>query len=142
MKKLTITIENKLANTNNTTFTAKSEANMWNILRSVRDSLSKEEVKAGVRAVVTDEVMNLFKDITFKFNKAGKIEMPNAVKETCRRQVAKAKAAAKLAAEKEEARKAKKREADRRYRAKKAAAKAEAAKKAADLEITEKLALA
>jgi len=123
MKKLTIAIENKLT-ANNETITAKSEANMWTLLRNLRNGLTKEAIEAGVRAIVTDEAGETFKDITFKFNKAGKIEMPNAIKATCRRQVAKAKAAAKAEAEKLAAKKAKKAEANRRYRAKKAAAKA------------------
>ena len=103
---------------------AKSEANMWNILREVRDNLCGEgELANGIKALVTTEDGTLYKDITFKRNAKGKIEMPNAVKETCRRQVEKARKAAKEKAEKEAARKAKKREADRRYRARKKAQK-------------------
>jgi len=69
----------------NTEFQAKSEGNMWTILRQVRDSLTEMDVKNGVRAVVTEVDTNaLFKDITFRMNAKGKIEMPNAVKETCR----------------------------------------------------------
>ena len=76
----------------NTELTVKSEAAMWNELRKVRDTLTEADVKNGVRAVVTeDETKAMFKDITFKMNSKGKIEMPNAVKETCR--AAKAKAA-------------------------------------------------
>lgn len=69
----------------NTELTVKSEAAMWNELRKVRDTLTEADVKNGVRAVVTeDETKAMFKDITFKMNSKGKIEMPNAVKETCR----------------------------------------------------------
>ena len=75
----------------NTELTVRSEAAMWNELRKVRDTLTEADVKNGVRAVVTeDETKTMFKDITFKMNSKGKIEMPNAVKETCR--AAKAKA--------------------------------------------------
>ena len=103
---------------------AKSEANMWNILREVRDNLCGEgELANGIKAQVTTEDGTLFKDITFKRNAKGKIEMPNAVKETCRRQVEKARKAAKEKAEKEAARKARKAEANRRYRARKKAQK-------------------
>ena len=75
---------------------------MWTILRQVRDSLTEMDVKNGVRAVVTEVDTNaLFKDITFRMNAKGKIEMPNAVKETCR-------AAKKTAAKKVKATKAEK----------------------------------
>lgn len=109
-----------------TTIAAKSESAMWNELRKVRDSLTDKDLKAGVRAIVTDEAGNTFKDITFRRNSKGKIEMPNAIKETCRRQVEKARKAAKEAAEKAAARKARKAEANRRYRARKKAEKAAA----------------
>ena len=62
----------------------KSECAMWNFLRAVRDELSDEQLKSGVRAVVIDADGNPFKDITFKKNSKGKIEMPNSVKETNR----------------------------------------------------------
>ena len=107
---------------------------MWNILREVRDQLTDQDLLGSVTAKVFTEDGTLFKDITFKRNSKGRIEMPNAVKETSRRQVEKAKAAAKALAEKEEARRARKREADRRYRAKKHAEKIAAA--AANLEPT------
>jgi len=122
MKKLTITTT---VNGNTNTIEAKSEANMWNILRSVRDQLTDADLSAedAPKAIVTTEDGTLFKDITFKRNSKGKIEMPNAVKETCRRQVEKARKAAKEKAEKEAARKARKAEANRRYRARKKAEK-------------------
>lgn len=81
----------------NTETQVKSEAAMWNELRKVRDSLTEADLKNGVRAVVTeDETGTMFKDITFKMNSKGKVEMPNAVKETCR--AAKAKAVKKAKA--------------------------------------------
>ena len=128
MKKLTIEVEFTNGNDHvRKALEAKSEANMWNILREVRDQLTDEDVTNGVNAKVFTEDGTLFKDITFRRNSKGKIEMPNAVKETCRRQVEKARKAAKEAAEKAEAKKARKREADRRYRERKKAAKAAAA---------------
>ena len=124
MKKLTIEVEFTNGNDQvRKTMEAKSEANMWNILREVRDQLTDEEVSNGVNAKVFTEDGTLFKDITFKKNSKGKIEMPNAVKETCRRQLDKARKAAKEKAEKEAARKAKKAEVNRRYRARKKAEK-------------------
>ena len=105
--------------------TVKSEAAMWNYLRSVRDGITDEDLKVGIQAIVTTEDGKEFKNITFRRNSKGKIEMPNSVKETCR--YAKIKAAKVTAAAKAEAKKAKKREADRRYREKKKAAKAAAA---------------
>ena len=57
---------------------------MWNALRKIRDVLTDEQLQAGVRALVKDADGNPFKDITFKKNSKGKIEMPNAVKETNR----------------------------------------------------------
>lgn len=126
MKKLNI----ELALTNGTDIVrkeipAKSEANMWNLLREIRNGLTEEEITNGATAKVFEEDGTLFKDIVFKRNSKGKIEMVNLVKETCR--YAKVKAAKFAAAAKTEARKAKKREADRRYREKKRAAKAAAA---------------
>lgn len=115
MKKLTL---NFTVGTTTSTENAKSEANMWTILRKVRDNLTDQNLADGARCQVLDEEGHLFKDITFKKNSKGKIEMPNAIKETCRRQVEKARKAAKAAAEKAAARKAKKAEANRRYRAK------------------------
>ena len=124
MKKLTIEVEFTNGNDQvRKAMEAKSEANMWNILREVRDQLTDEEVSNGVNAKVFTEDGTLFKDITFKKNSKGKIEMPNAVKETCRRQLDKARKAAKEKAEKEAARKAKKAEVNRRYRARKKAEK-------------------
>lgn len=125
MKKLNITVITTLSvevrpaiNT-----TVKSEAAMWNYLRSVRDGITDEDLKVGIQAIVTTEDGKEFKNIVFRRNSKGKIEMPNSVKETCRCRVTKAKkAAAKL-----EEKKAKKREADRRYRERKKAAKAAAA---------------
>ena len=131
MKKLTIQFAD-------TTIEARSEANMWNHLRDIRDHQVGFKVEDGEtqkecldHAIVTTEDGTLFKDIVFRLNSKGKVEMVNLVKETCRRQVEKARKAAKEAAEKAEARKAKKREADRRYRARKKAA-AEALKAAAE----------
>ena len=105
--------------------TVKSEAAMWNYLRSVRDGITDEDLKVGIQAIVTTEDGKEFKNIVFRRNSKGKIEMPNSVKETCR--YAKVKAAKVAAAAKAEAKKAAKREADRRYREKKKAAKAAAA---------------
>lgn len=96
-----------------TTETAKSEANMWTILRKMRDSLTDADLTTGARCKVYDEDKNLFKDITFHRNSKGKIEMPNAVKETCRRQMEKKRAELKKLEEK----KAKKRAAAKLYRA-------------------------
>lgn len=112
MKKLNITV-------NGITTTVKSEAAMWNFLRSVRDNLTTQPVDGTVKVTTEDGV--LFKDITFKTNSKGKVEMVNGVKETCR--YAKVKAAKAAVAAKAQAKKEKKREADRRYRAKKHAAK-------------------
>ena len=106
MKKLNITV-------NGITTNVKSEAAMWNFLRSVRNNLATQPVEGTVKVTTEDGV--LFKDITFKTNSKGKVEMVNGVKETCRRQVEKARKAAKALEEK----KARKREADRRYRARK-----------------------
>ena len=115
MKKLTIQFAD-------TTIAAKSEANMWNHLREIRNSFNGKVAEDTPHATVTTEDGNLFKDIVFKMVK-GKIQMVNLVKETCRRRIEKARKAAKEAQAKEEARKARKREADRRYRAKKKALK-------------------
>ena len=126
MKKLTITFAD-------TTIEVRSEANMWNHLREIRNGL-KKVTEDTPHAVVTDEDGSMFKDIVFKEVK-GKIQMVNLVKETCRRQVEKARKAAKEAAAKAEARKAKKREADRRYRARKKAEKEAAAAAAVETTI-------
>ena len=127
MKKLTI----KFANT---TTEARSEANMWNILRGFRDKLATlvaDDEGPGTEcpdhALVTDEAGNLFKEIVFRLNSHRKIEMVNLVKATCRRAVEKARKAAKEAAEKEAAKKARKAEANRRYRERKKAAATAAA---------------
>jgi len=101
--------------------TVKSEAAMWNYLRSVRDGITDEDLKVGIQAIVTTEDGTEFKNIVFRRNAKGKIEMPNSVKATCR--YTKVKAAKLAAAEKAAAKKAAKREADRRYREKKRAAK-------------------
>ena len=112
-------------------YDVRSEAAMWNTLREIRNGLKPEDITAPntFRALVEtndkDKPVTVFKDITFKMNAKGKIEMPNAVKETCRYTKVKAAKAAALA--KAEAKKAAKREADRRYREKKKAAKAAAA---------------
>lgn len=79
----------------NKTVIVKSEAAMWNYLRGLRDNLSSADLLAGARATVTTEDGTLFKDITFRRNSKGKIEMPNAVKETCRYAKIKAAKAAK-----------------------------------------------
>lgn len=71
----------------------KSECAMWNYLRKVRNEVTDELLKVGVRAVVTDADELPFKDITFRRNSKGKIEMPNAVKETNRIRVKKEKPA-------------------------------------------------
>ena len=118
MKALTI---NLTRSTEETTISVKSESAMWNELRKVRDTLTDKDLEAGVRAIVTTEDGETFKDITFRRNSKGKIEMPNAIKATCRRQLDKARKAAKEAAEKAAARKARKAEANRRYRARKKA---------------------
>lgn len=122
MKKFTIQFADS-------TIEARSEANMWTHLRDIRDHQVGFKVEDGEtqkecldHAIVTTEDGTLFKDIVFRLNSKGKVEMVNLVKETCRRQVEKARKAAKEAAAKAEARKAKKREADRRYRARKKAA--------------------
>ena len=115
MKKLTIQFAD-------TTIEAKSEANMWNHLREIRNSFNGKVAEDTPHATVTTEDGTLFKDIVFKMVKE-KIQMVNLVKETCRRRIEKARKAAKEAQAKEEARKARKREADRRYRAKKKALK-------------------
>lgn len=116
MKKLTISLGSVTAE-------AKSEANMWNLLRGFRDLMKPELLKEDdPHALVTTEDGTLFKEIVFKAVK-GKIQMVNLVKETCRRQVEKARKAAKEKAEKEAARKARKAEANRRYRARKKAEK-------------------
>jgi len=135
MKKLTIQFADS-------TIEARSEANMWTHLRDIRDHQVGFKVEDGEtqkecldHAIVTTEDGTLFKDIVFRLNSKGKVEMVNLVKETCRRQVEKvnlvketcrrqvekARKAAKEKAEKEAARKAKKREVDRRYRARKKA---------------------
>ena len=125
MQKLTIEVEFAAQDGNvaRKELVARSEANMWNILRDVRNQLTDEDLKNTVTAKVFTEDGTLFKDITFRKNTKGKIEMPNAIKATCRRQVEKARKAAKEAAEKEAARKARKAEANRRYRARKKAEK-------------------
>ena len=115
MKKLTIQFAD-------TIIEAKSEANMWNHLREIRNSFNGKVAEDTPHATVTTEDGTLFKDIVFKMVK-GKIQMVNLVKETCRRRIEKARKAAKEAQAKEETRKARKREADRRYRAKKKALK-------------------
>lgn len=80
----------------------------------VKDGKSKKECKD--HATVTAEDGTLFKDIVFRLNSKGKVEIVNLVKATCRKALTEARKAAKEAAAKAEARKAKKREADRRYR--------------------------
>ena len=97
MQKLTLTVEN-VEHFENKPVAVKSECAMWKVLRTVRDLLTDADLKAGARAIVNTEDGKAFKDITFRRNAQGKIEMPNAVKETCRYQAAKAK---KLAAQAE-----------------------------------------
>lgn len=123
MKKLTINLKG-ITSTESNVIEVKSEAAMWNVLRSIRDHLTDEELGLGAQAIVTTEDGTPFKDITFKKNSKGKIEMPNAIKETCRRQIEKARKAEKEAAEKLAAKKAAKAAANRRYREKKKAMKA------------------
>ena len=123
MKKLTINFANTIVE-------ARSEANMWNHLREIRNGLNGKVTEDTPHAIVTADDGTTFKDIVFKEVK-GKIQMVNLIKETCRRQVEKARKAAKEKAEKEAARKAKKAEANRRYRAKKKAEALEAVAKAA-----------
>lgn len=81
MKMLKITLTK---GTETTVMDVKSECAMWSALRKVRDVLTDEQLKEGVRAIVTDADDKPFKDITFRRNSKGKIEMPNAVKETNR----------------------------------------------------------
>jgi len=129
MKKLNITILTTLSVEERPAIhtEVKSEAAMWNYLREVRDSLTDEDLKVGIQAIVTTEDGTEFKNITFRRNSKGKIEMPNSVKATCRRELEKARKAAKEAAEKASAKKARKAEANRRYRERKKAEKAVAA---------------
>ena len=125
MKKLNITIITTLSVEKRPAIKTevKSEAAMWNYLRQVRDGITDEDLKVGIQALVYTEDGTEFKNIMFRRNSKGKIEMPNSIKETCRRQVEKARKAAKEKAEKEAARKARKAEANRRYRARKKAEK-------------------
>ena len=81
MKMLKITLTK---GTETTVMDVKSECAMWSALRKVRDVLTDEQLKEGVRAVVVDADGKPLKDITFRRNYKGKIEMPNAVKETNR----------------------------------------------------------
>ena len=81
MKSLKITVTKGDAKTETN---VKSECAMWNYLRKTRDAIQEAELTAGVRAVVVTEDGAPFKDITFRRNSKGKIEMPNAVKETNR----------------------------------------------------------
>jgi len=126
MKKFTLSFDGKET-------VAKSEANMWNQLRGIRDGLNPNTVGADTpHVIVTAEGGEVYKDIQFRLVK-GKIQMVNLVKETCRYQ--QVKAAKLAAAAKDEARKAARRAADKRYRAKKHAEKIaaqEAARKAAE----------
>lgn len=98
MKKLTIEVEFAAQDGNvvRKNLAAKSEANMWNFLREVRDQLTVEDLKNTVTAKVFTEDGTLFKDITFRRNSKGKIEMPNSVKETCRYAKIKAAKATKV----------------------------------------------
>ena len=82
MKKITIEIKNNV--TEIAGATVKSEGAMWNFLRKVRDQLTDKDLEAKVQVVATLEDGTAFKDITFRKNSKGKIEMPNAVKETNR----------------------------------------------------------
>ena len=123
MKKLTINLKG-ITSAESNVIEVKSEAAMWNALRTIRDCLTDEELGLGAQAIVTTEDGTPFKDITFKKNSKGKIEMPNAIKETCRRQIEKVRKAEKEAAEKLAAKKAAKAAANRRYREKKKAMKA------------------
>ena len=90
-------------------YDVRSEAAMWNTLREIRNGLKAEDITAPntFRALVEtndkDKPVTVFKDITFKMNAKGKIEMPNAVKETCRCRIAKAKAIAAAATTKDNA---------------------------------------
>jgi len=95
MKTLTINFENVARET----LTVKSECAMWNALRKVRDELTDADLEAKARVLVTDADGNLFKDITFKRNAKGKIEMPNAVKETNRVRTKKTTPAVEVAEE-------------------------------------------
>lgn len=76
--------------------TVRSECAMWDYLRKTRDAIQEAELIAGVRAVVVTDDGTPFKDITYRRNSKGKIEMPNAVKETNRIRIPK-KAAVKKA---------------------------------------------
>lgn len=79
----------------NNTITVRSEAAMWKYLRAIRNSISSTDLTLGARVTVTTEDGTPFKDITFRRNSKGKIEMPNAIKETCRYAKIKAAKAAK-----------------------------------------------
>ena len=81
MKNLKITVTKGEAKTE---ANVKSECAMWNYLRKTRDAIQENDLKIGVRAVVVTEDGTPFKDITYRMNSKGKIEMPNAVKETNR----------------------------------------------------------
>jgi len=67
---------------------ARSEANMWNILREFRDKLAtlakpeefKDRAECPSHALVTTEDGTLFKEIVFRLTPKGKVEMVNLVK--------------------------------------------------------------
>jgi hypothetical protein len=85
-----------------------------------------EEFGNGATVTVNRVDGTAFKIFTMKQTKSGKYIKINAVKETNRGMMNKAKAAAKAAAEKLEAKRAKRREYDRKRRAAKRLQKAEA----------------
>ena len=103
------------------TIELKNPCQMWKGLRSWI-----EKHGHSARILVTDAEDKPYKDFTVKELKNGKYFLVNAVKETNRVQVAKARKAAAEKAAKLEAKKAKKRAANKAYRERKKAEKAAA----------------
>lgn len=69
-----------------------TESAMWNYLRKVRDRLTDTELKNGVRAIVKEDNVEeqritVVKDISFRRNSKGKIEMLNSIKEVKQKKV-------------------------------------------------------
>ena len=93
------------------TIEIKNPCQMWKNLRTWTDKYGH-----GVRILVTDTEDKPYKDFTVKELKNGKYFLVNAVKETNRVQVAKARKAAAEKAAKIEAKKAKKRAYDKARR--------------------------
>lgn len=71
-------------------YLAENKTDMWNILRSVRDYLTEEELKNGVEAIITEAELRtlpngtrfnpLFKKIAFRLNSKGKVIMKDLLK--------------------------------------------------------------